>query len=90
MPNQWGMGILYNAGGADPINGGYNYDADYGDSVDRVSFSALIPGTNLRAMIASDWVDDAAWCRTRPRPTRATKATRSISTTATTPTAGSA
>jgi uncharacterized protein (TIGR04551 family) len=55
MPNQWGMGILYNAGGADPINGTYNYDADYGDSVDRASFSLLIPGTNLRAMIASDW-----------------------------------
>src|SRR4029077_10025826 len=55
MPNQWGMGILYNAGGADPINGGYNYDADYGDTVDRASFSLLIPGTNLRAMLASDW-----------------------------------
>ncbi|HEU4735279.1 MAG TPA: TIGR04551 family protein [Kofleriaceae bacterium] len=56
MPNQWGMGILYNAGGADPINGTYDYDADGGDTVDRVSFSALIPGTNLRAMVASDWV----------------------------------
>ncbi|MBC7977401.1 MAG: TIGR04551 family protein [Myxococcales bacterium] len=55
MPNHWGMGILHNGGGADPINGGYDYDADYGDSVDRASFSLLIPGTNLRAMIASDW-----------------------------------
>jgi len=55
MPNQWGMGILYNGGGADPINGGYDYDADYGDTVDRASFSLLIPGTNLRAMVASDW-----------------------------------
>jgi uncharacterized protein (TIGR04551 family) len=55
MPNQWGMGIYYNAGGADPINGTYNYDADYEDSVDRVSFSALIPGTDLRAMVAYDW-----------------------------------
>jgi uncharacterized protein (TIGR04551 family) len=55
MPNQWGMGILYNAGGADPINGGYDYDADYGDTVDRASFSLLIPGTNLRAMLATDW-----------------------------------
>ncbi len=55
MPNQWGMGILYNAGGADPINGTYDYDADYGDSVDRASFSLLIPGTNLRAMVAADW-----------------------------------
>jgi uncharacterized protein (TIGR04551 family) len=56
MPNQWGMGILHNAGGADPINGTYDYDADYGDTVDRASFSLLIPGTNLRAMVASDWV----------------------------------
>jgi uncharacterized protein (TIGR04551 family) len=55
MPNQWGMGILYNGGGADPINGGYDYDSDYGDTVDRASFSLLIPGTNLRAMVASDW-----------------------------------
>ncbi|HEX3757818.1 MAG TPA: TIGR04551 family protein [Kofleriaceae bacterium] len=55
MPNQWGMGILYNAGGADPINGTYDYDNDYGDSVDRASFSLLIPGTNLRAMAAADW-----------------------------------
>jgi uncharacterized protein (TIGR04551 family) len=55
MPNHWGMGILYNGGGADPINGGYDYEADYGDTVDRASFSLLIPGTNLRAMVASDW-----------------------------------
>jgi uncharacterized protein (TIGR04551 family) len=55
MPNHWGMGIFHNGGGADPINGGYDYDADYGDTVDRASFSLLIPGTNLRAMVASDW-----------------------------------
>lgn len=55
MPNHWGMGMWHNAGGYDPVNGGYDYDADYGDSIDRVSFSALIPGTNLRAMLASDW-----------------------------------
>ena len=55
MPNQWGMGIYHNAGGRDPINGTYNYDADYGDTVDRVAFSAQIPGTPLRAMIAADW-----------------------------------
>ena len=55
MPNHWGMGIWANGGGKDPISGEYNYNADYGDSVDRVSFSAQIPGTNLRAMIASDW-----------------------------------
>ena len=55
MPNHWGMGMYYNGGGADPISGGYDTDADYGDSVDRVSFSAQIPGTNLRAMVAADW-----------------------------------
>jgi uncharacterized protein (TIGR04551 family) len=55
MPNQWGMGILHNAGGADPINGTYNHDADYGDTIDRAGFSLLIPGTNLRAMAAVDW-----------------------------------
>jgi uncharacterized protein (TIGR04551 family) len=55
MPNHWGMGLVYNGGGADPINGGYDYDGDYGDTVDRASFSLLIPGTNLRAMVATDW-----------------------------------
>jgi uncharacterized protein (TIGR04551 family) len=55
MPNQWGMGIWANAGGYDPVTGMTNYDADYGDSVDRVSFTAQIPGTQLRAMVAADW-----------------------------------
>jgi uncharacterized protein (TIGR04551 family) len=55
QPNHWGMGIWHHAGGDDPIGGTYDLDADYGDSVDRVSFSAGIPGTSLRAMIASDW-----------------------------------
>jgi uncharacterized protein (TIGR04551 family) len=55
QPNHWGMGIFANGGGLDPISGTYDYDADYGDTVDRVSFSAIIPGTSLRAMIASDW-----------------------------------
>jgi uncharacterized protein (TIGR04551 family) len=55
QPNHWGMGIYANGGGRDPINGTYDYDGDYGDTVDRVSFSAVIPGTNLRAMVASDW-----------------------------------
>jgi uncharacterized protein (TIGR04551 family) len=49
------MGVHKNSGGYDPIAGTYDLDADYGDSVDRVSFSATIPGTPLRAMIASDW-----------------------------------
>jgi uncharacterized protein (TIGR04551 family) len=55
MPNHWGMGIFSNSGGHDPIAGTYDLDADYGDTVDRVSFSALIPGTDLRAMLAADW-----------------------------------
>ncbi len=55
MPNHWGMGMLFNGGGKDPINGTYDYDGDYGDTVDRASFSAPIPGTNLRAMLAADW-----------------------------------
>ncbi len=55
MPNHWGMGINHNGGGQDPIGGIYDTDGDYGDTVDRVSFSAQIPGTPLRAMIATDW-----------------------------------
>ncbi len=55
MPWHWGMGILANGGGADPINGGYNLDADFGDSVDRVSFSTKIPGMDLNAGVAMDW-----------------------------------
>jgi len=55
MPNHWGMGVYANSGGYDPINGTYDYDGDYGDTVDRVSFSAQIPGTGLKAMVASDW-----------------------------------
>jgi uncharacterized protein (TIGR04551 family) len=55
MPNQWGMGIFYNSGGYNPIDGSYNYDADFGDSVDRISFTAQVPGTPLRAMAAVDW-----------------------------------
>ncbi len=55
MPNSWGMGIYHNSGGYDPISGDYDYDGDYGDTVDRLSFSAAIPGTPLRAMIAADW-----------------------------------
>ncbi|HEY4176542.1 MAG TPA: TIGR04551 family protein [Kofleriaceae bacterium] len=55
MPNHWGLGINHNGGGKDEVNGTYDLDADYGDTVDRVSFSAQIPGTPLRAMLASDW-----------------------------------
>ncbi|MDX2089036.1 MAG: TIGR04551 family protein [Kofleriaceae bacterium] len=55
MPNQWGMGMNHNGGGYDPFSGKYDLDADYADQVDRVSFSAQIPGTPLRAMVAADW-----------------------------------
>lgn len=55
MPWHWGMGIYANGGGMDPIHGDYNLDADFGDTVDRVSFSAAVPGTNLNAGIAVDW-----------------------------------
>ncbi len=55
QPAQWGLGIYANGGGEDPINGGYNMDADGGDTVDRAMFGTLIPGTQLRAGIAYDW-----------------------------------
>lgn len=55
QPAQWGLGIFANGGGEDPINGGYNMDADSGDTVDRVMFGTLIPGTRLRAGLAVDW-----------------------------------
>jgi uncharacterized protein (TIGR04551 family) len=55
MPDHWGLGMMHNSGGEDPVNGGYDLDANYGDTVDRVAFSALIPGTNIRGMIATDW-----------------------------------
>jgi uncharacterized protein (TIGR04551 family) len=55
MPDHWGMGILANSGTEDTFNGGIDLDADYGDTVDRLSFSAIIPGTRLRGAIATDW-----------------------------------
>jgi uncharacterized protein (TIGR04551 family) len=55
QPSHWGMGMFHNGGGFDPIHGTYDLDADYGDTVDRVSFSAGIPGTEFRATIAMDW-----------------------------------
>ena len=56
MPDHWGMGILANAGGTDPVHGGLDLDSDYGDTEDRVMFSSLIPGTNIIGAIAMDWV----------------------------------
>jgi uncharacterized protein (TIGR04551 family) len=55
MPDHWGMGILANSGTEDTFNGGIDLDADYGDTVDRLYFSAIIPGTRLRGSVATDW-----------------------------------
>jgi uncharacterized protein (TIGR04551 family) len=59
MPSHWGMGILANAGGYDPFTGGYDLDSDYGDTVDRLEFGTLIPGTGLRFVLATDWPSTA-------------------------------
>jgi uncharacterized protein (TIGR04551 family) len=55
QPEHWGTGMFRNSGGFNPFNGTYDYDADYGDSVDRLMFSARLPGTNLRGAVARDW-----------------------------------
>lgn len=44
---------LANVGGTNPV--GYDLDSDYGDTVDRLSFTAMIPGTPFRAVAAVDW-----------------------------------
>ncbi len=59
MPNQWGLGILANAGGHDPLHGTYDFDGDFGDSVDRLIFSTNIPSTPLSAAIGVDWGQSA-------------------------------
>lgn len=55
MPDHWGLGILANSGGKDPVHGGVDLDSDYGDSEDRVMFSTLIPGTDIIGAVAMDW-----------------------------------
>ncbi|MCB9562122.1 MAG: TIGR04551 family protein [Kofleriaceae bacterium] len=55
QPDAWGMGMFHNSGSADPINGGYDLDSERGDTVDRVMFGTLIPGTQLRGAIAMDF-----------------------------------
>jgi len=55
QPSHWGMGILANAGGADPFHGTYDLDSDYGDSADRLMFGTMIPGTEYRFAVATDW-----------------------------------
>jgi uncharacterized protein (TIGR04551 family) len=60
MPSHWGMGMVENAGSTDPFHGTVCLDCDYGDTVDRLYFSAKIPGTNLRAAAARDFAA-AGW-----------------------------
>lgn len=55
MPWHWGMGMVANGGGMDPIHGTYNLDNDFGDTIDRLSFSTAIPGTSLNAALGIDW-----------------------------------
>jgi uncharacterized protein (TIGR04551 family) len=59
MPNQWGMGILANAGGYDWIHGTTCLDCDYGDNVDRFMVGTSLPGTPLRVAAAIDWAASA-------------------------------
>ena len=55
QPWHFGLGLFANAGGANPFDGTYDLDSDFGDTVDRVMFRAGIPGTNLQAAVAADW-----------------------------------
>jgi uncharacterized protein (TIGR04551 family) len=55
QPDHWGMGMVHNSGSEDTINGGYDLDSEFGDTVDRVIFSTLIPSTRLRAAVGLDW-----------------------------------
>lgn len=49
----WQPSALANIGGTNPV--GYDLDSDHGDTVDRLSFTAMIPGTPFRAIAAVDW-----------------------------------
>jgi uncharacterized protein (TIGR04551 family) len=61
MPNHWGLGINANGGGEDPFHDGeYCLDCDYGDTVDRVIFSARIPGTPFTGAVGLDWAATGA------------------------------
>ena len=58
MPNHWGLGINYHGGGEDPFRDAkdcHECDYDQGDTVDRVIFSAKIPGTPLSGALGMDW-----------------------------------
>jgi uncharacterized protein (TIGR04551 family) len=49
----WQPSTLANVGGTNPV--GYDLDSDHGDTVDRLSFTAMIPGTPFRALVALNW-----------------------------------
>lgn len=49
----WQPSTLANVGGTNPLD--YDLDSDHGDTVDRLSFTAMIPGTPFRAIAAVDW-----------------------------------
>ena len=55
MPSHWGMGILANAGGNDPFHGTTDMDSDFGDTADRFMFGTMIPGTDYRFAVGTDW-----------------------------------
>jgi len=59
MPSHWGMGLVANSGGSDPFTGAYDLDSDYGDTADRLLFGTMIPGTKIRAAIATEWPSTA-------------------------------
>ena len=49
----WQPSNLANVGGNNPVD--YALDAEGGSTVDRVMFTAMVPGTPLRAAAALDW-----------------------------------
>ncbi len=49
----WQPSTLANVGGTNPVD--YDLDSDFGDTVDRLSFTAMIPGTPFRALAAINW-----------------------------------
>ncbi|MBI4512089.1 MAG: TIGR04551 family protein [Deltaproteobacteria bacterium] len=55
MPSHWGLGILENGGAEDTYHETYCLDCDFGDTVDRLVFSAKIPGSRFRLALAKDW-----------------------------------
>jgi uncharacterized protein (TIGR04551 family) len=55
MPSHWGLGIYSNSGSYDPYHATTCTDCDGGDTVDRLYYSAEIPGTGLKGAIAMDW-----------------------------------